>query len=106
MDQEITFQMTLDGAPVTCTVLFTFSSDETGGNYMIYTPDDPAGKEVRLMAGRFDPSDLTAIYPLKDDKDRAIVQSFLDYVSSHTREELSGQKEADDGIRTVEDLPS
>lgn len=106
MDQEITFQMTLDGKAVTCTVLFTFSSDETGGNYMIYTPDDPAGKEVRLMAGRFNPSDLTALYPLKDDKDRAIVQSFLDYVSSHAGEELAGGEKAGDGIRSVEDLPS
>lgn len=104
MDQEITFEMTLDGAPVTCTVLFTFSSDETGANYMIYTPDDPAGREVRLMAARFDPADLTALYPLRDDRDRAVVQSFLDYVSAHTREELA--EEADDGIRSVEDLPS
>lgn len=106
MDQEITFEMTLDGTPVMCTVLFTFSSDETGANYMLYTPDDPAGTQVRLMAARFDPSDLTALYPLKDDRDRAIVQSFLDYVSSHTREELAGEMEEDDGIRSIEDLPS
>ena len=55
MDQEITFDMNLDGERVTCTVLFTFSSEETGANYMLYTPDDPAGTEVRLMAARFDP---------------------------------------------------
>ena len=106
--QEITFEMELDGKQTTCTVLFTFSSEETGGNYMIYTPDDPMGKEVRLMASRFHPEQMTALYPLQDDKDRAIVQSFLDYVSAHTPQELAqaAQEEADDGIHSVEDLPS
>ena len=62
MDQEITFEMNLDGEQVTCTVLFTFSSDETGANYMLYTPDDPAGSEVRLMAARFDPENITELH--------------------------------------------
>ena len=106
MDQEITFEMNLDGERVTCTVLFTFSSDETGANYMLYTPDDPGGAQVRLMAARFDPRDVSALYPLADDRDRAIVQSFIDYVSSHTPEELALQAEPDDGIRSVADLPS
>lgn len=106
MDQEITFDMNLDGERVTCTVLFTFSSEETGANYMLYTPDDPAGTEVRLMAARFDPQDISVLYPLADDRDRAIVQSFLDYVSAHTGEELEEAAEEDDGIRNVEDLPS
>ena len=105
MDQEITFEMELDGKQVTCTVLFTFSSDETGANYMLYTPDDPAGSEVHLMAARFDPENLGALYPLQDDRDRAIVQSFIDYVSSHSGDELA-EEEEDDGIHTVEDLPS
>lgn len=105
MDQEITFEMNLDGERVTCTVLFTFSSDETGANYMLYTPDDPAGAEVRLMAARFGPENVTVLYPLADDRDRAIVQSFIEYVSAHAGEEPD-EEEADDGIRTVEDLPS
>jgi len=103
MDQEITFDMELDGSRVTCTVLFTFSSDETGANYMIYTPDDPSAAEVRLMSARFDPADITTLLPLADDRDRAIVQTVIDYVSGHTGEELA--EEADDGIRTVDDLP-
>lgn len=104
MDQEITFEMNLDGKQVTCTVLFTFSSDETGANYMLYTPDDPTGSEVRLMAARFDPENINELHPLKDDKDRAIVQSFIEYVTAHGGDLES--EEADDGIRNVEDLPS
>lgn len=98
--QELTFEMTIDGEVCTCTVLFTFYSDQTGANYMLYTPDDPEQvAQIRLMAGRFDPENLTAIYPLKDDTDRALVQQFLDYVSNSPEEE-----EPDDGIHRVEDL--
>ncbi|MBQ1281187.1 MAG: hypothetical protein IIY16_02960 [Oscillospiraceae bacterium] len=104
MDHEITFGMELDGKQVTCTVLFTFSSEETNANYMLYTPDDPTGTNVRLMAARFDPEDIHCLYPLVDDRDRAIVQSFIEYVSAHAADEIAA--EADDGIHTVEDLPS
>lgn len=104
--QELTFEMNIDGQTRTCTVLFTFYSDQTHANYMLYTPDDPAAvAQLQLMAGRFDPQNLTAIHPLQDDTDRAIVQQFLDYVSSRTPEEMDQDaEELDDGIRTVDDL--
>ena len=103
MDQELTFEMQLDGEQVTCTVLFTFSSDETGADYILYTPDDPSAPEVRLMAGRYDPNNIRAIYPLQDDRDRTIVQNVIDYVTAQEQENFT--EEADDGIFTVEDLP-
>lgn len=102
MDPELTFVADVDGRPETCTVLFTFSSDVTGADYMLYTPDDPNGSQVRVMAARYDPQSPGALYPLQDDRDRAIVQTVLDYVS---RQEDDAEEEADDGIRTVEDLP-
>lgn len=104
--QELTFEMNIDGQVKTCTVLFTFYSDQTQANYMLYTPDDPATvSQLHLMAGRFDPQNLTAIHPLQNDADRAIVQQFLDYVSSHTPEEMAQEaEELDDGIHTVDDL--
>lgn len=97
--QELTFEMELDGQKRICTVLFTFYSEQTDANYMLYTPDDPEiVKELHIMAGRFNPEDLTAIHPLRDDTDRMIVQQFLEYVTSdHPEEE-------DDGIHNVEDL--
>ncbi|MEA4966376.1 MAG: hypothetical protein VB055_11220 [Oscillospiraceae bacterium] len=95
MEQEITFEMNLDGRQVTCTVLFTFSSEETGANYMLYTPDPPDGKETRLMAARFDPSNLASLYPLQGDADRAVVQSFIDYVSAQTADGLPGETGGD-----------
>ena len=89
MDQEITFKMKLDGEEVVCTVLFTFSSDETGASYMLYTPDDlDSGKPPRLSAARYDPNDLTKLMPLQGDMDRDVVQSFINYISTTPREEL------------------
>lgn len=105
--QELTFEMEIEGERRTCTVLFTFYSDQTNAHYMLYTPDDPAaGGELRMMAGRFDPNELTAIHPLQSEQDRVLVQQFLDYVSSHTPEEMEQEAAEleDDGIRTVEDL--
>lgn len=103
-EQELTFEMNIDGQICTCTVLFTFYSDQTKANYMLYTPDNPTEvTQLHLMAGRFDPEDLSAIHPLQDDTDRAIVQQFLDYVTQHTAEEIADEVE-DDGIRNIEDL--
>ena len=68
---------------------------------MLYTPDDPNGAEVRVMAARYDPDAPGALYPLQDDRDRAIVQTVLDYVSSQEEDDA----EEDDGIHNIEDLP-
>lgn len=99
--QELTFEMNIDGENCTCTVLFTFFSEQTNANYMLYTPDDPEKvAQIRVMAGRFDPENLTAIYPLRDDTDRQLVQQFLDYMANAPAED----EEADDGIHNIEDL--
>ncbi len=105
--QELTFTMHADGRDVTCTVLFTFYSDETQAHYMLYTPDDPATAtgQLQISAARYDPDQLSALYPLQGDKDREIVQSFIDYVCSHDPQELAqAQQELDSSIQTVEDL--
>ena len=109
MQQDITFTMEIDGAPCQCTVLFTFYSDITKAHYMLYTPDDPAGPaQVRLIAARYQPEDLSKLESLRDDTDRVIVQSFIEYVSSHSAEEIERDcrsvEEEDDGIRDITDL--
>ena len=76
---------------------------------MLYTPDDPAGPaQVRLIAARYQPEDLSKLESLRDDTDRAIVQSFIEYVSSHSAEEIARDcrsvEEEDDGIRDITDL--
>lgn len=98
MENGITFVMHTEDGDVTMTVLFTFYSDLTGANYMLYTPDPLDGSvQVRISAARYDPQDLTRIMPLVGDQDRAIVQSYLEYVSTHTPEEMAADA-ANEGI--------
>ena len=89
-NQNMTFVMHTPQGDVTMQVLFTFSSQETQANYMLYTPDDlTSGQAVSLSACRYDPADLTRIMPLKDDTDRKIVQEFINYISTHSPEEVA-----------------
>lgn len=88
-EREMSFIMHIPEGDITMQVLFTFYSEETGANYMLYTPDDlNSGKAVSLAACRYDPNDLTKILPLQGDMDRDVVQSFINYISTTPREEL------------------
>ena len=87
--REMTFKMHIDGKEVECTVLFTFYSKVTDAHYMLYTTDKPsAGGQLNMSAARYDPKKLSALYPLNGEEDRKIVQDFINYVSSHTPEEI------------------
>ena len=89
-EQDFSFVMHGPEGDVTMHVLFTFESPETKANYMLYTPDDPdSGMQVRLVACRYDPEDLTRILPLEGENDRKIVQGFINYISTHTPEEIA-----------------
>ena len=88
-EREMSFIMHTPEGDVTMQVLFTFYSEETNANYMLYTPDDlDSGKPPRLSAARYDPNDLTRLMPLQGDMDRDVVQSFINYISTTPREEL------------------
>lgn len=88
-EREMTFIMHTPEGDVTMQVLFTFFSEETKAHYMLYTPDDlDSGKAVSLSACRYDPNDLSKILPLQGDMDRDVVQSFINYISTHSRKEI------------------
>ena len=88
-EKEMSFIMHTPEGDVTMQVLFTFFSPETKAHYMLYTPDDlDSGKAVSLSACRYDPEDLTKILPLQGENDRKVVQGFINYVSTHSREEI------------------
>ncbi len=89
MSQEMSFIMHTPEGDVTMNVLFTFESPETKAFYMLYTPDPlDSPTPVRLNACRFDPEDPTRILPLRDENDRKVVQGFINYISTHTPEEI------------------
>ncbi|MBO4938044.1 MAG: hypothetical protein J6C98_03445 [Oscillospiraceae bacterium] len=87
--QEMSFVMHTPEGDITMQVLFTFFSEETKANYILFTPDDlDSGKPPRLSAARYDPEDMTRIMPLQGDMDRDVVQSFINYISSTPRDEV------------------
>ncbi len=88
-EREMTFIMHTPEGDVTMQVLFTFYSQETKANYMLYTPDElGTDAPISLSACRYDPDDLTRIFPLEGDADRNVVQGFINYISTHTPEEI------------------
>ena len=89
-EQDFSFVMHTPQGDVTMHGLFTFYSPETKANYMLYTPDDLEGPDpVRLTACRYDPEDLTRVLPLEGENDRKVVQGFINYISTHTPEEIA-----------------
>lgn len=73
-----------NGKEVECEVLFTFESDETGKNYIVYTDNtlDENGC-TKVFASTFDPnSDDMALQPIETEKEWAIVQLVLEEVQS------------------------
>ena len=89
-EQDFSFVMHGPQGDVTMHVLFTFYSPETKACYMLYTPDELDGDApVRLTACRYDPEDLTKIMPLEGENDRKVVQGFINYISTHTPEEIA-----------------
>ncbi len=82
MDNEImTFKVISDeGKEVECEVLFTFESDETKKNYIVYTDNslDEEGN-VRVFASIYNPDDEeTKLLPIETDKEWKIIETILE----------------------------
>ncbi len=77
-----------DGKEIECEVLFTFESDETKKNYIVYTDNtkDEIGN-IKVYASIFDPnSDTTKLEPIETEKEWNIIENILE-----TLQEESGK---------------
>jgi uncharacterized protein YrzB (UPF0473 family) len=93
MDQEVmTFKVISDeGKEIECEVLFTFESDETKKNYIVYTDNsfDEEGN-VRVFASIYNPNEPeTKLLPIESDKEWKIIETIL--------EELQNEANASEG---------
>ncbi len=89
MDQEMKFTITNEeGKEITCEVLFTFDSEETGKNYIVYTDNtkDEEGN-IKVYASIYDPNDTTKLEPITTDKEWKIIQIVLDEVMAEAGKE-------------------
>ena len=75
-DQRMTFTVTDDaGKEVECEVLFTFESDETKKNYMVYTDNttDEQGN-TKVYASIYEPNqESTVLQPIETEKEWKII---------------------------------
>ncbi len=75
-----------DGREVTCEVLFTFESEETKKNYIVYTDNslDERGN-VKVYASIFDPtSENTELIPIETDKEWKVIETILKSIQEET----------------------
>lgn len=71
-----------DGKEVTCEVLFTFGSDTTGKDYMVYTDhsEDENGN-TKVYASSYDPDDPESdLTPIESDVEWYVVRSILEEI--------------------------
>lgn len=68
-----------DGKEVTCYVLFTFDSEETGKSYIVYTDGskDEAGN-TQVFASIYNPEEESPVLqPIESEKEWKVIESIL-----------------------------
>ena len=76
-----------EGKEVECEVLFTFESDETNKNYIVYTDNtkDEIGN-IKVYASIFDPnSDTTKLEPIETEKEWNIIENILETLQEEAK---------------------
>ena len=89
-EERRTFNITNDeGQEIECEVLFTFESDETGKNYMVYTDntvDEEGNTKVYASIYNPDEEDQT-LQPIETDKEWTIIETILNELQEEAKKE-------------------
>lgn len=87
-----------NGVEVICYVLFTFESEETGKNYVVYTDNsiDDNGK-IQVFASIYDPFEEggTTLMPIETDKEWAIIETILASLQDEVRKNQNKNKDSE-----------
>ena len=93
---KMTFKIMGDnGQEIECEVLFTFESDETGKNYIVYTDNtlDEQGN-TKVYASIYTPNEEnTNLIPIETDKEWKIIETILEELQQQARESLNGNEQ-------------
>ena len=95
MEEKMTFKLFDDnGKEIECEVLFTFESDETGKNYMVYTDNTKdADGNTKVYAAIYNPDeDETKLKPIETDHEWTIIQKILDELQEEVRNGNAGEE--------------
>lgn len=76
-----------NGKEVECEVLFTFDSEETGRNYIVYTDNTKdVNGNIRVFASIYDPSkEDSELMPIKSNKEWKIIETILESIQEETK---------------------
>ena len=77
------------GEKITCNALFTFESDETGKNYIVYTDNtkDHEGN-IRVYASIYKTNgDKTELEAIESEREWKIVETILNSIQEESRKE-------------------
>lgn len=90
MENKNEFEIFNDkGEKITCNALFTFESDETGKNYMVYTDntvDEEGNTKVYASIYNPDEEDQT-LQPIETDKEWTIIETILNELQEEAKKE-------------------
>lgn len=84
--------MNEEGKEVECEVLFTFESEETNKNYIVYTDNtlDDEGN-TKVYASIYNPNDeKSVLYPIESEKEWKIIETILDELQTEFSQKAEG----------------
>ncbi len=94
-DERMTFKVFDDnGKEIECEVLFTFESDETNKNYMVYT-DNTTDEEgnTKVYASIYDPNATeTKLIPIETEKEWKIIETILEELQAKVAEGMGDEQ--------------
>lgn len=92
-EEKMTFKVTDDqGKEIECEVLFTFESDETKKNYIVYT-DNTTDEEgnTKVFASIYNPEEeTTTLQPIESDKEWKIIETILEELQTEVKNQMQG----------------
>ena len=94
-DEKMTFKVFDDnGKEIECEVLFTFESDETKKNYIVYT-DNTTDEEgnTKVYASIYTPDDENLnLEPITTEKEWKIIETILTELQEEVKSNTEGDK--------------
>lgn len=95
-EEVMTFKVMNDeGKEVECEVLFTFESEETKKNYIVYT-DNTTDEEgnTKVYASIYNPNEAeTKLLPIETEKEWKIIETILEEIQSEANNGNNNQQQ-------------
>ena len=95
-NERRTFKVFNDaGKEIECEVLFTFESDETKKNYMVYT-DNTTDEEgnTKVYASIYNPEEIeTKLIPIESEKEWKIIETILEELQTKVTESMNSDEQ-------------